>query len=1147
VRLNILGPLDISSDTGTVSWQGAKRRGLLALLLCNRGNPLPVERIVDALWPEPHPGATKTVHTYLSQLRRLVAAEPDVALARRANGYELELGDDVLDAARFERLLTEAQNVTDDGRRVARLRDALSCWNGDALQEFLGEHWADRAARHLEEQRVQAHEACVRAELALGRGAELVPELEGLTARYPTHESLWAHLMVALYRAGRQADALRAGREVRTHLVEELGVEPGPEVTTIERRILEHDDTLRAVDALPDGAVRAWTRGTNVIRPPLTVELHPPPHSVGRAAELAQLEAMVASARSGHPRVAVVRGDIGIGKTRLVCDLVDLVAPVTTVHTVACQDSKTRSFRSLVELLEPGELRDRVEDGAGIDDDAEWHTLRNRVFAALRDALAPRDGTSATVLVVEDVHWADRATLEFLDDLGTELDRRDVARPLAVVVTRRAFGADEDVETVTRRLERLPGATVLRLQPLHEVGVQELVRAAGVSRPARGLVRLLHERSRGNPLYVTEALYRLADLDAFVEHHGRVDSAVDPDRIGAPADLHALIEHRIAQLDDDTLEVLGTAVLYGDVIDVASLRELAGPAVDAHLDTLAGRGLVERDGEGVRFVHHLVASVVRGRLAPDRVHALHRAIACTLRARRDRDGTDVTSQLAHHVLEGGLDGLPAVAIRDLWAAGRVAVRVADWAEAARLFEAAIQVGEQHAIGDDRLARMRYWSGRCLEHDYDVERALARYREAATWGREHGDVRLWATAALAAGTRMTVGTKDVFDADLDVSDFTTVLPHLGDEHAPLRCRVLRKYAEVQMQLMRFDDGAELARDALDLARRCDDASLVAQSASTLAYAHLAAGSATPALELLRELDRRALAGRPESEGFALARLGIAALMTADLDTADAAVAEAGAVFDAVRHRAGSSLAETLTANLALLHGDLDAAEQRAARAHELFVLSRYFLALPILFSVLTEVRLLRGDERGASEAVHLWRETGQEGADVLAVMVAARTGAPVGDAVHRFGGLLGFLCEPSVLAPSMAAVAAEAARAAGDTHLAGRVVDDLARMPDTHVVLGAGFPYIVDRTRAIALEARGDRDGARDALDRALDVADRAGVPIELARTHVALAHVLAEREPTLAARHAEAARAIADQHGLRAVAQAAREARTSLR
>jgi hypothetical protein len=208
-------------------------------------------------------------------------------------------------------------------------------------------------------------------------------------------------------------------------------------------------------------------------------------------------------------------------------------------------------------------------------------------------------------------------------------------------------------------------------------------------------------------------------------------------------------------------------------------------------------------------------------------------------------------------------------------------------------------------------------------------------------------------------------------------------------------------------------------------------------------------------------------------------------------------------------------------------------------------SQYYVVLPILFGVLAETRALRGDARGANEAVRDWHETGQQGSELLGLMLTARARD---DRVHAEAearaGVLAFLCSPSVLAPSMYAIASEVAHATEHIKLADRIVGKIDDFPDANVVMGPGFPYLVERSRALALDARGDTDDALATFRRALDVADTVGVPVEVARSHVAIARLLAEDEPTAAARHADAARAIADRHEFVDVARAARAAVT---
>jgi len=241
----MLGPLEVLEGTEPVGLGGARQRAVLAYLLIHRGEAVSVDRIVDALWGESPPAtATKTVQVYVSRLRKILGAE---ALATRGHGYALEAEPDSVDADRFERLAMEGREglAAGDAAGAAQLlQEALALWRGEPLADVAYESFAGTEASRLEDLRLAALEDRIDAELALVRHAALVPELEALVKEHPTRERLRGQLMLALYRSGRQTDALEAYREGRTRLADELGLEPGPELQRLERAILSQDPEL---------------------------------------------------------------------------------------------------------------------------------------------------------------------------------------------------------------------------------------------------------------------------------------------------------------------------------------------------------------------------------------------------------------------------------------------------------------------------------------------------------------------------------------------------------------------------------------------------------------------------------------------------------------------------------------------------------------------------------------------------------------------------------------------------------------------------------------------------------------------------------------------------------------------------------------
>jgi YVTN family beta-propeller protein len=249
VRFNVLGPLEAHQRDRRVDLGGGRQRALLALLLVHGGQVVSRDRLIDELWNgQPQPGASRSLDAYLSRLRRAFreAGAEDV-IETRSPGYVVRA--DETDAACFEALAREGHEAMVAGepeRASCVLREALALWRGRAYLEVADEAWARPEAERLEELRLTATEDLIDAELALGRHAGCVAELELLVARHPMRERLVGQLMLALYRSGRQADALTAYRDARRALVEQMGLEPGPELQRLQAAVLAHDPALEA-------------------------------------------------------------------------------------------------------------------------------------------------------------------------------------------------------------------------------------------------------------------------------------------------------------------------------------------------------------------------------------------------------------------------------------------------------------------------------------------------------------------------------------------------------------------------------------------------------------------------------------------------------------------------------------------------------------------------------------------------------------------------------------------------------------------------------------------------------------------------------------------------------------------------------------
>ncbi len=261
VELRILGPLEVLDDDGApVDVGGSRPRTLLVDLALAQGHPVPADQLLEDVWSGERIPARNNLQVHVSRLRRALGEE---RIATRGGGYALELPRDALDAARFDRLSAQgraALHAGDAEAAATALRDALALWRGAALVDFADDAFARPVITRLEESRFTAIEDRIEADLLLGRHAELIGELEALVQEHPLRERLWAQLMTALYRAGRQADALRAYQRARTILAEQLGIDPGPELRQLERRCSPRIPRWRRRPCRPRSTLRTSPR-----------------------------------------------------------------------------------------------------------------------------------------------------------------------------------------------------------------------------------------------------------------------------------------------------------------------------------------------------------------------------------------------------------------------------------------------------------------------------------------------------------------------------------------------------------------------------------------------------------------------------------------------------------------------------------------------------------------------------------------------------------------------------------------------------------------------------------------------------------------------------------------------------------------------
>jgi WD40 repeat protein/serine/threonine protein kinase/DNA-binding SARP family transcriptional activator len=346
LQLRVLGPMEALADGVPLTLGGRKERTALALLVADAGNVVATDDLIDGVWgDEPTAAARSTLHTYISNLRGRVG---DV-IVRDGGGYRLETEPDQVDAFVFEHAVSNARELaeTDQAQAAQTLRQALALWRGRPYADVAGSPPLDVEARRLEELRLEAVEARIDAELALGRHAELAGELEVLCEENPVRERFRAQHMLALYRSGRQAEALRAYQKTRAYLADELGLDPTPELQELERLILTQDRSL-----LPDTEPQVQTRAfllTDVEDSTVLWELH----TDAMRAAMAEHDRVVLGAvkAAGGEVVKRVGDGVDIAFT-------DSAAAISAAQTIQIELSE-------VDWRETGPLRVRMAIDAG--------------------------------------------------------------------------------------------------------------------------------------------------------------------------------------------------------------------------------------------------------------------------------------------------------------------------------------------------------------------------------------------------------------------------------------------------------------------------------------------------------------------------------------------------------------------------------------------------------------------------------------------------------------------------------------------------------------------------------------------------------------------------------------------------------------
>ncbi|QBI54343.1 Transcriptional regulatory protein EmbR [Streptomonospora litoralis] len=826
MSLRVLGPLEARGADGPLALKGPRQRALLARLLVAGGRVVSLDGLVAALWPEwPPEGAVGAIRTFVADLRR--ALEPDRPprgparlLVTAAPGYALRMDPDALDARRFETAAGAGADLLGAGRSRAALdslEQALALWRGPAYAEFAEESWARGEADRLEQLRLLAMERRAQALIGLDRAGEAAAELHEHVRAHPLRENAWHTLALALYRAGRQGDALEALRRARHRLAEDLGLDPGARLRALEADILAQAPGLGADAPPPAGPVR----GPAPLRQPSAATSGAPARPfVGRTAELHALEDAAAAAAEGSRVVPVlIAGGAGQGKTALARALFRRLAEGG--WATAWGDSPEHDGAPAVWAVEriaadlgaagapPATARShpRRAEGSAAEPTPAARFSAQREGVALVAAAAEH---GPVVLVADDLHRAAEETLDLLTAVAAE----PLERPVLLVGAYRGDAIGPALAAALARLARREPVR-LYLDGLSEEAVGELVACVAGRAADAATVGAIRRRSGGNPFYVRELARVFAEEGA---------SALD----AVPAGVGDVVRHRLAGLDDATRRLLRQAAVIGSEVETDVLAAVAGggeaglEAVEAAVE--AGV-LTQPDPRRLLFAHALLRDAVYAGVSGARRAHWHTAAAEAIQRLRPDDA----ASLAHHFARSAAPGADARAAHY----GRVAAQRAEERfaphEAARLWEETVAAYGRAGIGDER-ARLEAVMGlvRALAVTGRLADARNRRAEAVADAERLGDPELTARIVTAFDVPAVWPRND--DEDLSGRIAATcerTLAALPAHHEQLRARLLAALA-LELRGDTGPRGARAAREAEQTARRLADPALLAQA-------------------------------------------------------------------------------------------------------------------------------------------------------------------------------------------------------------------------------------------------------------------------------------------------------------------------------
>jgi DNA-binding SARP family transcriptional activator len=850
-RIRLCGPLALEIDGRdvTAALPGGQAEALLCFLVAHTDRPVDRAELIDAVWPERAPREPQAaLRPLLSRLRRTL--EPAAIEGR--DRLRLALPEPVwLDVAEAARALEDARTVAASGAWDAagvHARAAFELMAPGFLPQR-DEEWVRTRRAQVEELALEALEWVARCALAIGGDQLGAAEraARDLVARSRYRESGYRLLMEALAAAGNVAEALRAYEDLRTLLRDELGVAPASEIVELHRRLVAGESATR--------------------RAPLPATLAPRGAFVGRDRELEALLTAWATARSGRRHFVLLSGPAGIGKTRLTGELARAARADGTVLYGACPQEPLLSYQPIVEALRhhvrhaapavppgPGaaELARLIPELAVAPQPSapdEPETRRYLMFEAVSALLSDASAHAPVLLVLDDLHWADRPTLQLLRHV---LRAQDHA-PLLIVGTSRdgETAPDHPLVELLADLRRDRLLHTLSLSGLDEPGVAALMTSQAGREASSALVHTVFEETDGNPFFVEEVVRHLLESERWAD---------TPVRIGVPEGVKDVLLRRLARLSEACRTALADAAVLGRDFEFEPLRRMVDEDEEALIaaleEALEARLVIEAPG-GYTFTHALVRETLYGTISAPRRQRLHARAAAAI-----EDGP-LAALALHHRLAGPA-GDSAKAIDYSLRAGARARELFAWEDAAAHWEGALEIlertGAEAAVRAAllvALAELTAVTGDLGRQIAFLERALALYTEL------RDDERMAQVHSRLGQAHSLIDS--IFGDHMDIRrafrHFDAARPVL--ERGPVRKSRGHLETGVSTALTYGQDiprGLEVARRAIEIAEQLGDDALWAGATEVYGWHSIIAGNLREGFDAQERAFASANAGR-----------------------------------------------------------------------------------------------------------------------------------------------------------------------------------------------------------------------------------------------------------------------------------------------